>query len=142
MDTVTINTSTNDTTVAVNGRPTAVATAFTAVPTAASASWYVQGRPLTIGKGRNQVAYVSLGAARNINMGDLMIIGTVNGVPVYANRADIATLTIPAPPREITATPALVTALQQLQVVYVPLTPYGCNFQPMQQQQAVRKVRG
>ena len=71
-----------------------------------------------------------------------MIIGTVNGVPVYANRADVATLTIPAPPREITATPALVTALQQLQVVYVPLTPYGCNFQPMQQQQAVRKVRG
>ncbi len=142
MDTVTINTTTNDTTVIVNGSPVALRTAFTTVPVAAGAPWYVQGQPLIIGTGRNAPAYVSFGTARNIDMGDLVYVGTVNGLPVYANRTDVSNLTIPSPPGEIATTPALVTGLRQVQVLYVPLSPYGCNFQPLQLQQAVRKVRG
>ncbi len=139
---VTINTTTNDTTVVVNGQTVALGTAFAGVPVAARAPWYVQGRPLTIGTGRNELAYVSFGAVRNVNMGDLTIVGTVDGLPVYVNRADAATLTVPMPPGEVTNSPALLTGLRRVQVLYVPLTPYGCNVQPMQLQQAVRKVTG
>jgi len=142
MDTVTIDTATNDTTVMVNGQRVPLATAFTGVPVAARAPWYVQGRPLTIGVGRNQLVYVSFGAARNMDTGDLTVIGTVNGLPVYANRADVATLTIPSPAAEIATTPALLTGLRRVPVLYVPLSPYGCTFQPLQLQEAVRKVGG
>jgi hypothetical protein len=95
-----------------------------------------------MGTGRTTVSYVSFGTARNIDMGDLAYIGTVNGLPVFANRSDVTGLTIPAPAGEIATTPALVTGLRKVQVLYVPLSPYGCNFQPIQLQQAVRKVRG
>ncbi len=142
MDTVTINTTTNDTTVMINGTATPIRTAFTAVPVAATAPWYVQGQPLTLGTGRTAVAYVSFGTARNVAPEDLTYLGTVNGLPVYASRTDVATLTIPSPPGEIGTNAALVTGLRNVQVLYVPVSPYGCNFQPVQLQQAVRKVRG
>jgi hypothetical protein len=141
-ETATVMLATNDTTVMLNGTETPLRTAYTTVPVAANAPWYVQGQPLTIGTGRNSLAYVSFGTARNIDMGDLAYVGTVNGLPVYANRTDVSTLTIPSPAVEINSNPALMTGLRNVQVLYVPVTSYGCNFQPIQLQQAVRKVRG
>lgn len=141
-ETATVTLATNDTTVMLNGTETPLRTAYTSVPVAANAPWYVQGQPLTIGTGRNALAYVSFGTARNIDMGDLAYVGTVNGLPVYANKTDVTTLTIPSPAVDITTNPTLMTGLRNVQVLYVPVTAYGCNFQPIQLQQAVRKVRG
>lgn len=141
-ETATVTLATNDTTVMVNGTATPLRTAYTTVPVVTAAPWYVQGQPLTIGTGRNALAYVSFGTARNIDAADLAYVGTVNGLPVYANKTDVTTLTIPSPAVEIGTTPALVTGLKNVQVLYVPVSAYGCNFQPIQMQQAVRKVRG
>ena len=141
-ETATITIARGDTTVMVNGTATPLRSAFTGVPVASSAQWYVQGQPLAIGTGRNALAYVSFGSARNIDAGDLTYVGTINGLPVYANKTDVASLTIPNPPVDITTNPTLVTGLKNVQVLYVPVTAYGCNFQPIQLQQAVRKVRG
>ncbi len=141
-ETAVYNPATGDTTIVVNGTPTPLRSAFTGVTTASGATWYVQGQPLAIGTGRTALAYVSFGTPRSIDMGDLTYIGTVNGLPVFANKTDVATLTIPAPPAEIGTNTALLTGLRKVQVLYVPLTSYGCNFQPIQLQQQVRKVRG
>ncbi len=139
--TATFNPSTNDTTVIINGNTMPIAQAYTSVPVASNATWYVQGQPLVIGTGRSALDYVSFGSARNIDMNDLTYVGTVNGLPVFANRTDVASLTIPNPPVEISTNPTLVTGLRNVQVLYVPLTSYGCNFQPLQVQEQVRKVR-
>jgi hypothetical protein len=125
----------------INGTATPLAQAYTSVPVASGATWYVQGQPLTIGTGSSSLAYVSFGSARNIDAGDLAYVGTVNGLPVYANRTDVATLTIPSPAAEISTNPDLITGLRKVQVLYVPLTATGCNFQPLQIQEQVRKVR-
>ena len=140
--TATFNPATGDTTVVINGQTMPLAQAYTSVPVASGATWYVQGQPLVIGTGRSSLNYVSFGSARNIDMNDLTYVGTVNGLPVFANRSDVASLTIPNPPVEISTNPTLVTGLRNVQVLYVPLTPTGCNFQPLQIQQQVRKVRG
>ncbi|HEX9106054.1 MAG TPA: hypothetical protein VF832_02470 [Longimicrobiales bacterium] len=139
--TVSINPATNDTTVMINGQNMALAQAYTSVPVASGATWYVQGQPLVIGSGRDALNYVSYGSARNIDMNDLTYVGTVNGLPVFANRSDVTNLTIPNPVVDISSNPTLITGLRNVQVVYVPLTAYGCNFQPLQIQQAVRKTR-
>lgn len=139
--TATFNPATGDTTVIINGNTMPIAQAYTSVPVASGQTWYVQGQPLVIGTGNGALNYVSFGSARNIEMNDLTYIGTVNGLPVFANRTDVASLTIPNPPVEISTNPTLVTGLRNVQVVYVPLTSYGCNFQPLQVQEQVRKVR-
>ena len=141
-ETATITIATGDTTVMVNGTATPLRSAFTGVPVASGAQWYVQGQPLTIGSGRNSLGYVSFGSARNIDSGDLTFVGTVNGLPVYANKSDVTSLTIPSPAVDIGGNTAVVTGLRNVQVLYVPVSAYGCNFQPIQLQQAVRKVRG
>ncbi len=135
------NPSTNDTTVMVNGQSMSLASSVGTVPVASSATWYVQGQPLVIGTGRNQLSYVSFGSARNIDANDLTYVGTINGLPVYANRTDVASLTIPTPPADISTNTTLITGLRNVQVLYVPLTSTGCNFQPIQLQQQVRKTR-
>ena len=135
------NPSTNDTTVMVNGQSMALSQSVGTVPVASSATWYVQGQPMVIGTGRSQLSYVSFGSARNIDANDLTYIGTINGLPVYANRTDVATLTIPNPPADISTNTQLTTGLRNVQVLYVPLTSTGCNFQPIQLQQQVRKTR-
>ncbi len=140
--TATFNPATGDTTVIINGNTMPIAQAYTSVPVASNATWYVQGQPLVIGTGSSALNYVSFGSARNIDMNDLTYVGTVNGLPVFANRTDVANLTIPNPPVDISTNPTLVTGLRNVQVLYVPLTSYGCNFQPLQVQQQVRKVRG
>ena len=140
--TATFDPATGDTTVVINGNTMPLAQAYTSVPVASNANWYVQGQPLTIGTGSNALAYVSFGSARNIDMNELTYVGTVNGLPVFANRSDVASLTIPNPPMEISNNPTLLSGLRNVQVLYVPLTSYGCNFQPLQIQQQVRKVRG
>lgn len=139
--TATFNPATNDTTVMINGTATPLAQAYTSVPVASGSTWYVQGQPLMIGSGNGALAYVSFGSARNIEANDLTYIGTVNGLPVYANRTDVTNLTIPSPPGDITTNTTLLTGLRNVQVVYVPLTATGCNFQPLQIQEQVRKVR-
>jgi hypothetical protein len=136
------NPSTNDTTVMVNGTSMPLSQSVPNVTVASGQTWYVQGQPMIIGTGRSQIAYVSFGSARNIGASDLAYVGTLNGMPVYANRADVATMTIPANPGDINTNPTLVTGLRNVQVLYVPLTPTGCDFQPVQLQQQVRKVRG
>ena len=47
--TVSVNPATNDTTVMINGQNMPLAQAYTSVPVAAGATWYVQGQPLVIG---------------------------------------------------------------------------------------------
>jgi len=140
--TAVFNTTTNDTTIMVNGQGMKFSQSLGTVPTATGATWYVQGQPLTVGTGNNALAYVSYGSARNIDAGDLAFVGTINGMPVYANKSDVSSLTIPSPAVDISTSPTLLTGLRNVQVLYAPLTVSGCNFQPLQIQQQVRKVRG
>ncbi|HET9986622.1 MAG TPA: hypothetical protein VFQ38_23795 [Longimicrobiales bacterium] len=138
------NLSTGDTTVMQNGERVPLSQAVTNVPTAATADWYMQGRPLEIGTGTNRIRYVSFGGARVIEPTDLGFLGTVNGLPVYADRTTLGVVEGLTPGTDLSMAvdqrPMLRQALQQkVQVAYVPLSATGCVFQPLQLQAEVRK---
>ncbi len=146
--TATFTPSTGDTTVTVNGQEVAISQAVGTVPVASNATWYIQGQPLVIGQTR-QVKYVSFGSSRMIEPTDLTFVGTVNGMPVYADKDQAAQLmtdlntTTPGELTTVVDTNRKVRMdLNNMKVLYTPLQPTGCVFQPVQLQEQVRKVRG
>lgn len=111
--TVTIDPSTNDTTLASGQRLSA---AQAGVMYAGGQTWYVDPQPVTF-DGR---PYVKYGVNRVIAASDLTSTGTMlNGVPVF---------------REVRPT-------QSGDVIYVPVSQ-GCLFQAYQPQEVIRRVRG
>jgi hypothetical protein len=142
--TATRNLSTGDTTVMKDGHRMPLAEAVGNVPTAGNATWYVSGAPMEIGMMPNRIQYVSVGGARTIEAGELAYIGTVNGVPVFADRLTLAPGLANLGPNTdlnqlIGTSPDARKALETVAVVYVPLQPTGCVFQAMQKQQEIRK---
>jgi len=142
--TATRNLSTGDTTVVKNGDRMPLSQLVANVPVASNSSWYISGAPLEIGMAPNKIQYVSVGGARHIEAGELAYIGTVNSIPVFADRLTLAPgLANLGPNTDLnqltTASPDARKALETVAVIYVPLQPTGCVFQALQKQQEIRK---
>jgi hypothetical protein len=140
-----------DTVVVANGSDQPFATAIGTVPTVSSADWYVRGQPLTITWGtgtNNRAEYATYGSSRNINASDLAYLGTINGMPVYADRNDVspwisewtdATRSNADIGTVLGSQSSLRTQFQNVKVLYVPMANSGCVFQAVQRQEEVRK---
>lgn len=138
-----------DTVVVVGGSDRPFSTSIGTVSTASNADWYVRGQPLTIGT-TNTLEYATYGSARVIESGDLAFVGTVNGIPVYADRDDVmdinAELTELNRSRPGTDLGVILEEnrelrdeLDDVKVLYVPMNTTGCVFQAVQLQEQVRK---
>jgi hypothetical protein len=141
-----------DTVVLVNSREVPLRDAFGNVFVASNADWYIRGQPLTLMVGRERIEYVTYGTAHMVQASDLAFLGTVNGVPVYADRDDVSDIRDELEDlnqaqrgadlaRLMTEHRNLRQELADVKVVYVPLQPTGCVFQPLQLQEQVRKNR-
>jgi hypothetical protein len=142
-----------DTLITVNGQRVALRSTTGNVMVASNASWFVQGQPLTLRLGRENAGFVTFGTSRVVSADDLAYLGTSNGVPVYADREDVGD--VMSELRELRRAQNrtdlkdildeqgdIRDELKDLKVLYVPLQPTGCVFQPLQRQETVRKVRG
>ncbi|HEU5209604.1 MAG TPA: outer membrane beta-barrel protein [Longimicrobiales bacterium] len=139
-----------DTVVVVNGNRQPLSTSVGTVVTASNQPWYVSGAPLVVDVGATNYEYLTYQGAVRIESDRLTYLGTVNGLPVYADRDQVADVASQlADVRQARASGDLEDILDEeddlreavdaLQVVYVPLQPTGCVFQPLQRQQQVRK---
>jgi len=137
-----------DTVVVVNGSDQAFATSIGTVPVASTADWYVRGQPLTITVGNGKLEYATYGSTRVINSSDLAYLGTVDGIPVYADRNEVSGFInelnqVSASNRDLGMTlnnqRTLRTSFDNVKVLYVPMSPSGCVFQAVQRQEDVRK---
>lgn len=140
-----------DTVVVMSGSDRPFSTSIGTVSTASTADWYVRGQPLTVTiAGGNNLEYATYGSARMISAGDLAYVGTVNGVPVYADRDDVAEINEEL--AELNRARAgtdlgkileenreLRNELDDVKVLYVPMASSGCVFQAVQLQEQVRK---
>jgi len=142
--TATRNLSTGDTTVMKNGNRVSLAEAVSNVPVAGNASWYTSGAPLEIGTTPHVFKYLTVGGTRNIEAGELAYLGTINGIPVFADRLTLAPALTNLGPntdlnRLVMESADARTALETVSVIYVPVQPTGCVFQALQKQVEVRK---
>ena len=141
---------TRDTLVTVNGNRVELSTTTGNVVVASNADWFVRGEPLAIGTGNTRMEFVTFGTSRLIEGEDLAYLGTVRGVPVYADRDEVAEVMEDlAELRQAEQGTDLEQILEEqrevrdelddLGMLYVPLQPTGCVFQPLQRSQEVRK---
>ena len=100
--------------------------------------------------GNRNVEFATYGTARTIEATDLSFLGTVNGVPVYADRDEVQDVIEEL--NELNRAQAgtdlgkileehkdLREDLDDVKVLYVPLYSTGCVFQGVQRQEEVRK---
>jgi len=134
---------TRDTMVVVNGQRVAFRTTVPTVTTAEGADWLIAGRPLEIAVRPGPARFLPVGQAQTMGEGSLVLLGTLNGMPVYANRTDVAAVAA-----QLGTTGELTTVLgnadvrkafDAVQTLYVPYRTVGCSFQPLQRQEEVRK---
>jgi hypothetical protein len=134
-----------DTVITVAGTDRPFATSVGTVSTTSNADWFVRGQPLTVNVGKAKWEYVTYGSTRMINSADLTYLGTVNGMPVYADRNEVSSLTTftPVSNREfgdvLNENNDLRTSIDRVKVLYVPANTTGCVFQAVQRQEEVRK---
>jgi hypothetical protein len=140
-----------DTVVVVGTEDRPFSTSVGTVAVASNADWYVRGQPLVINVGTtNTIEYATYGSARMIEASDLAYVGTVNGMPVYADRDDVVEFNDELV--ELNRTRAgtdfgvilndnreLRTEFNNVKVLYVPMNASGCVFQAVQLQEQVRK---
>jgi hypothetical protein len=140
------NRTTGDTTVVSNGSTVSLSSTLPRVPVMSDAVWFESGRPLEIGTTADKIQYTATGGARVISAANLEFLGTVNGLPVYTDRSVIGPIEGLNPGTDLSTIvderPAVRRAIEErIPVVYVPLKPTGCVFQPMQMLEQVRKNR-
>jgi hypothetical protein len=138
------NLTTGDTTIMKNGDRVRISDATANIPIVSGSPWYISGAPFEIGSVPNRILYLTVGGARMIEPSDLSILGTVNGLPVFADR-----MTLPpglanlGPNTDLNQLVVVSSdarhALETVSVIYVPLQPTGCVFQALQRQPEVRK---
>lgn len=139
-----------DTVIVANGADQPFNSSIGYVPTASTADWYVRGQPLTINVGTTKMEYATYGSTRVVNSEDLAYLGTVNGIPVYADRNDVSgfindwnTANSTVSSRDLGMTlngqKTLRTNFEKVKVLYVPMASSGCVFQAVQRQEDVRK---
>lgn len=133
-----------DTVVVMNGDTVMLANAVRPTIVATDTDWYIRGAPLELGSGTTRISYTPVGGARMIEPEDLVYVGRMNGMPVYIDRASATGVLMNLGPmtdlsREVSQNSEVRTALQNVNVIYVPLQNVGCVFQGMQRQEEVRK---
>ena len=140
--------STGDTLVQMNGQRVDISTAYptTAPVYARNASWFVTGQPLSFTVMGQRYEWVTFGGTRIIDPDDLVLLGRVNGLPVYADADDVAAvrarLNGMAELDDMLERDAeLRDVVNDLDVVYVAVD-INCVFQPLRRLEEVRKVRG
>ena len=139
-----------DTVITVNGSDRPFRESIGNVMVASNADWYVRGQPLTMNIGNQKVEFATYGSARTIEASELAFLGTVSGVPVYADRDEVADVIEEL--NELNRAQSgrdlgkileehkdLRQDLDDVKVVYVPLYATGCVFQGVQRQEEVRK---
>jgi hypothetical protein len=144
-------TSGSDLMVMSNGQRVPLNSTLGNVTVASNSDWFIQGQPLAMTFGSERTQFTTYGNSRMIESSDLAYLGTVNGVPVYADRADVSNFSsslIDARRNRgnelrtaVTPGSDIATGIRNLRVVYVPLQPTGCVFQAMQRVEEVRKNR-
>lgn len=150
MQSATYLVASGDTVVTTNGQRVPLRTAVGNVVVAGGQNWYVSGAPLTVTVGNDNYEYLTYQGARQIDANRLTFLGTVDGMPVYADRDQVADVRDQlADVREARGTGDLEDILDEeddlreaidaVQIVYAPLQPTGCVFQALQRQQQVRK---
>jgi hypothetical protein len=137
-----------DTVIVVNGTDRPFSTSVGTISVASNADWYVQGRPFTISVSNHPMEFATYGSSRVISNSDLTYLGTVNGLPVYADRNDVSGFIgewndVSKSNADVgvilTGQPTLRTQFENVKVLYVPMQPSGCVFQAVQRQEEVRK---
>jgi len=145
--------STRDTLIVVNGQRTPIEQAYDRVVVARETDWFVRGQPLILQVNEHRAEFVTYGGARIIEPTDLAFIGTVDGLPVYADADDVRDIREELRElREAQRTDDIEDILEEredlreefeeIEVLYVPLQSVGCVFQPVRRVEEVRKVRG
>lgn len=113
------------------------------VTVANSASWFTTGAPARVTSGNRRIEWITYGSPRTVS-GELMVLGTLDNVPVYAAASDVANVRS----RFNASTPlatslgsdrALWTSLENVRSIYVPTDVVGCRFQEMQVRQPSTK---
>jgi hypothetical protein len=139
-----------DTVITVGGSDRPFRESVGNVMVASNADWYVRGQPLSMTIGTQKVEFATYGSARTVEASDLSFLGTVNGVPVYADKDEVADVIgeLNDLNRAQRGTDLgkilgehkdLREQLDDVKVVYVPLYATGCVFQGVQRQEEVRK---
>lgn len=142
----------HDTLVVVNWARRPVRIVLPDVPLAAAAPWYLKGEPLRIPMGEERAEFVPFGVAHVVSPGDVVQVGTVAGLPVFAGAENAAAIVAALEAEGLTplddlaeagaAAPAIGRALEAAGTLYVPLSTRGCVVQPLQRVETTRKVRG
>jgi hypothetical protein len=139
-----------DTLVTVNGKRVKLNTTVGNVMTASGADWYVRGAPLELTVGRAKVQFQTTGTPQMVTGTDLAFLGTVNGVPVYADRDDVKDIQQELDELNRAQRGADLAKLMEehrdlredlnaVKTVFVPMQPTGCVFQSLTRLEAVRK---
>ena len=140
-----------DTLVTVEGQRVPLEMATRGVMTASQANWYIQGQPLEIEVNNMSSEFVTYGGARVVQPGDLVHLGNIDGLPVYADAMDVGTMRndIETMRRRgadlediLESRSDLRAAFDDIEVLYVPVDAVGCVVQPLRRVEEVRKVRG
>ncbi|HEX7052192.1 MAG TPA: hypothetical protein VF188_18430 [Longimicrobiales bacterium] len=145
--------STRDTLVTVNGNRVPLETATSRVMVASDADWFVRGEPLTLTVNGMTTEFVTYGGSRIVEPDDLTLLGTVDGLPVYADADDVRDvaheLERARGARDVRDLEDMLEEnedlrkdLADIEVLYVPVDPVGCVVQPVRRVEEVRKVRG
>jgi hypothetical protein len=142
--------SAGDTMITVNGTRVELNTTTGSIVTASGADWYVRGAPLELTVGRQKVQFQTTGTPQMVTGTDLAFLGTVNGVPVYADRDDVKDIQQELDELNRAQRGAdlakimeehkdLREDLNAVKTVFVPMQPTGCVFQSLTRLEAVRK---
>ena len=139
-----------DTFVVVGGTRTPFRQTVGNVMVASTADWYTRGQPYVMTVGNQRVEFTTYGTTRTIAAADLAYLGTVNGIPVYADADDVADviselneLNRSRPGTDLgtllNEQRTLRENLEDVTMLYVPVHATGCVFQGVQRQEEVRK---
>lgn len=139
-----------DTVITVSGSDRPFRESVGNVMVASNADWYVRGQPLSMTVGTQKVEFATYQQPRVVDAGDVAFLGTVNGVPVYADKDDVQDVIeeLNELNRAQRGTDLgklleehkdLREDLEDVKVIYVPLYASGCVFQAVQRQEEVRK---
>lgn len=144
---------TGDTLVVANGDRVPLREATGRAVVARDVDWYVRGEPLTLDVNGETGEFVTFGGGRIIQPDELAFLGTVNGLPVYAEADEAQDVAEELEEiRETQREGDLDDLLEQrddlredfedIEILYVPLETTDCVFQPLERVEEVRKVRG
>ncbi len=130
-----------DTLLVAGDRQVPLREAFAGVPTVGRADWYAAGRSLVIRAGQRTFSYAPYQGPRRVPAEALTYVGRASGVPVFVDGRELsgagtsfrdvlqATPTI-ALDTLLSDDPQFRAAFAAVRVVYLPLAPAGCVFQP------------